>query len=269
MKSVRWIFALAIGLTQVVMAANPPRIGDRPAEVGQQAFVRESSDGPGFVDVDVRDWTGTRRGTVATRIKLEFNPKTRKWEALVPVGRKTDGYTYKNVFYKDKRPPNVNGQAAVVAAAPDNEVSVLSLSSMYLGDDGLIHEEAFFGRLQRMIGLNELHIPDFFSSQLQADAEGLLTLFSVVNLLEYGPNAPSFSFGDEFMITDGVIANFPGMQFSSTPFAFDPLLGFVGTAFNGLATIHAAHEVFAAPEPSSVVLLFSALVLMFMTRRHQ
>lgn len=276
MKTIRWMFALAIGLAQVALAADPPRIGDTPAQVGQQGFVRETSDRPGFVDVLVKEWTGTLLATNVKRVPLEFNPKTKKWEALIPVGKKVDGRSYVNCFYTTvRRPKSCDPLVSTIAAsddevaAPNNEVAHLTLSSMYLGDDGFIHEEAFFGRLARMAGLNELHIPDAFSSDLEADADGDLTLYSVVNLLIFGPLAPSFSFGDEFMITGGVSALFPGMQFSSTPFTFDPLLGFVGTDFNGMATIHAAHEVFAIPEPSSVILLLSALGMTFVAKRHK
>lgn len=270
--SMRALLAAACLLTAIGsgMAATG-RIGDTPAPPGHEGVVFERSKVPGFVDVDQYDGIGQRLGTVKARVPLVFNPKTGYYEATINVGRVVNGYRYRNVIYSKTRPKNITldgpGLIAQLPVLEDDAVSKLDLESFYLGDDGLVHLEGLFARLQRMIGTAELQIPDAFTLNVAPDSEGLFTLYSLVNILGFVPAQVSFNLGDVFNITDGESTLLPGMQFSTTPFDFDPLLGFVGTPYTGEVTILALHGLSAVPEPATLALLGLAWLGLLGSRR--
>lgn len=251
--------AVCLTGSMVCSAADPPRIGDTPAPPGHEGFVTERSKVPGFVDVDQYDGIGQRLGTVKARVPLVFNPKTGYYEAIINVGRVVNGYRYRNVIYSKTRPKNISADApqltAQAALLELDAVSKLDLESFYLGDDGLVHLEGLFARLLRMVGSAELEIPDAFTLNVVPDSDGLFTLYSLVNILEFVPAQVDFTLGDVFNITDGLSALLPGMQFSTTPFDFDSLTGFTGTPYSGEVTILALHSLSAVAEPATLALL--------------
>jgi hypothetical protein len=87
------------------------------------------------------------------------------------------------------------------------------------------------------------------------DDSGTADLFSVVDLSVYLNAPPSFASGDTYTITNGTTPSLPGMMFSTTPFTFDPSVGFVGTPFSGSGIADGRSGLFVAPEPSTLPLL--------------
>jgi hypothetical protein len=87
------------------------------------------------------------------------------------------------------------------------------------------------------------------------DDSGTSDLFSVVDLSVYLNAPPSFASGDIYSITNGTAASLPGMMFSTTPFTFDPSVGFVGTPFSGSGIVDGKSGLAVVPEPSTLSLL--------------
>ena len=104
---------------------------------------------------------------------------------------------------------------------------------------------SIFGTLLERGFVTPVPIPDLFA------VDGGV-LFSLVDLNVYLDAIPIFSPGQSVAIVGGQANGLPGMRFSTAPFSFDPMLGFVtpsGSEFTGLATIDAAHGVLGVPAP--------------------
>lgn len=141
-------------------------------------------------------------------------------------------------------------------------VSDLSIESLVLGSDGKIHIEGTIARLFQLRGTGLLLLPDLYSAEMPADAQGVFTLYSMVDIREFLLTTPTFQLGDVFTINDGLVDGLPGFQFSTTPFAFGPDTGFTGTPFSGLATALTLHIFQAVPEPGTLALVLGALALL-------
>ncbi len=88
-----------------------------------------------------------------------------------------------------------------------------------------------FGAIRDNVGLyNTVYVPDLFAD---TNHDGLMddrdVLYSLVDLTIYLKSVPTFTLGQSFTIVDGLVAELPGMQFSTSPFVFDPIHGFTTT----------------------------------------
>ena len=126
-----------------------------------------------------------------------------------------------------------------------------------------------FGVLAGTVGLETVvPIPDLFAD---TNGDGVLgtgdILYSVVDLNVYLSSIPTFTLGEEFDIVGGVVAGLPGMQFSSTPFTFDPNTGdFTGTPVTLAGFADAEHDPEAIPELSTWSLLAAGFTLLAFLR---
>ena len=126
-----------------------------------------------------------------------------------------------------------------------------------------------FGVLASKVGLETVvPIPDLFAD---TNGDGVLgtgdILYSVVDLNVYLSSIPTFTPGEEFDIVGGTVAGLPGMQFSSTPFSFDPNTGdFNGTPVTLAAFADAQHDPEAIPELSTWSLLATGFTLLAFLR---
>lgn len=102
----------------------------------------------------------------------------------------------------------------------------------------------------------EVRVPDLFADINGGGLGAGDELYSLVDLNAFMPSLPAFSLGDQFTITNGLVADLPGMIFSTTPFLFDENVGFIGTPFTGIGSTDGFHGLTATtvPEPMSVVL---------------
>jgi hypothetical protein len=122
-----------------------------------------------------------------------------------------------------------------------------------------------FGVLASKVGLETaVPIPDLFAD---TNGDGVLgtddILYSVVDLNVYLLSIPTFTLGQAFDIVAGLVAELPGMQFSSTPFSFDPATGaFNGTPVTIPGFADALHDPEAVPEPSTWSLLAAGFTLL-------
>jgi hypothetical protein len=142
------------------------------------------------------------------------------------------------------------------------EVSDLSIESMVFDPvSGTYELVNVFGTLADRQITYEVRIPDLFGD---TNKDGILgdadILYSLVDLNIYLNSIPSFSLGDSFTIANGTTSALPGMQFSTTPFDFDPGTGFSGTPYSGTAVAEGEHGVTVIPEPSAIVLIGIGLI---------
>lgn len=131
---------------------------------------------------------------------------------------------------------------------------------------GQFQLDNIFGALASKVGAGvEVLIPDLFSPTNNV-------LYGLVDLNTYLNNIPTFSLGDSFSITNGTTSALPGMDFSTTPFIFNPTgafsgssfgNGFFGTPYTGEAFALAAHGATATPEPSTLALFCIGLLGLF------
>jgi len=118
-----------------------------------------------------------------------------------------------------------------------------------------------FGTVASDRGLAGLALPLVLAD---SNGDGVLggtddLIFSLVDLSAYLPSEPSFSTGQTFLATAGLVAELPGMFLSTTPIAFDPAFGFFGTPFTGPGFINGHVVIAAIPEPSTWILLIAGL----------
>ena len=148
------------------------------------------------------------------------------------------------------RSPSSRADVMIEAVAFDPDTGSLFINNIF----SVIAEHVGFGA--------SIFVPDMF-----ADTNGNGTigeddvLYSVVDLYEYLDSASPFSVGQTFDIVDGVASGLPGMMFSTTPFTFDPSIGFVGgTQFNGVGQADTLHDMQALPAPSTLALLGASVL---------
>ena len=152
------------------------------------------------------------------------------------------------------------------------EISVLSIEAVTLDlSTGKFGTANIFSVLADKVGLDTaVPIPDLFAD---TNGDGELgtgdILYSVVDLNTYLLSIPTFTLGEAFDIVGGTVAGLPGMQFSSTPFTFNPDTGdFTGTPVTMPGYADALHDPEAIPEPATWSLLaLGFLVLGWSGRR--
>lgn len=110
-----------------------------------------------------------------------------------------------------------------------------------------------FGTIAGEVGFGQVIIvPELFAD---TTGDGIIgegdLLYSLVDLNLYLDGPPSFSLGDTFDISAGLVAGLPGMMFSTAPFVFDPASGFSGVPFTGVGVADAQVGLSAIPEPST------------------
>lgn len=140
---------------------------------------------------------------------------------------------------------------------PDPIMSDLSIEAVFLNSStGEYQLYNIFGVIAQMVGVGmEIRIPDLVAALDDGD-----TLFSVVNLATYLKSPPTVDVGDAYDVVDGVVAGLPGMEFSTTPFSYDPRTGlFSGTPYTGLALDPTLHGLTTVPEPATWVMLLIGL----------
>jgi hypothetical protein len=118
-------------------------------------------------------------------------------------------------------------------------------------------------------GYASVRIPDLYAD---TDGNGFIdggdTLYSLVDLSVYLTGIPTFNFNDHFTVVGGVVAGLPGMRFSTTDFAFDPVLGFTDPPYSGDAVVLSDHTLTPeVPEPTSVVLMSTGFAFGGLLRR--
>lgn len=128
-----------------------------------------------------------------------------------------------------------------------------------------------FGVMAQLVGFGtQVPIPDLVAD---TNGDGSLdtgdVLYSLVDLVSYLAAVPPVAFGTTYDVLDGRVAGLPGMQFSTTPFSFDPMTGFTGTPYAGPATTEGIHLPSAIPEPSTLGLLSVATGLAGLLLRHR
>ena len=121
-----------------------------------------------------------------------------------------------------------------------------------------------FGTIAESVGiLQQVLIPDLFAD---TNGDGSLdsgdVLYSLVDLSVYLNSIPSFTLGESFNIVNGAVAGLPGMEFSTTPFTFDPNTGFSDPSFTGTGFALGEHDPVATPEPSSLFLAAGPIALL-------
>jgi hypothetical protein len=95
-----------------------------------------------------------------------------------------------------------------------------------------------------------LAIPDLYAVDSNGNLIANTELYSLVNLLDYEASPPSFTFGENLTVVNGVVAGLPGMYFSTDPFTFDPNTGFSDPPYSGNAIVYTDHTL-TTPEPST------------------
>ena len=101
-----------------------------------------------------------------------------------------------------------------------------------------------------------------------ADTNGVGSLYSLVDVSAYLGAPPAFSLGEMFTSINGESPDLPGMMFSTTPFTFTDVGGFIGTPFDGQLTVEGDVSASAVPEPPSWMVLVAALALLRSSLRH-
>ena len=147
--------------------------------------------------------------------------------------------------------------------SPSARADVMIEAVAFDPNTGSLFINNIFSVIAEHVGLNaSIFVPDMF-----ADTNGNGTigqgdvLYSVVDLYKYLGSASPFSVGQTFNIVDGVASGLPGMMFSTTPFTFDPSIGFVGgTLFNGVGQADTLHDMQALPTPSTLALLGASVL---------
>jgi hypothetical protein len=173
-----------------------------------------------------------------------------------------------------RRRPVMDAEQEVERIRSPGEKSILDLEAMIfdVGTNQFVLV-SMFATIANQLGFGvELRIPDVFADTNKDGEIGFGdVLYGLVDLTEYVQSIPAFSLGDSVDIINGVVAQFPGMRFSTTPFTFDPNAGFSGTAVTAPGRIDAEHRLTALPEPGSVLLVLSGWLLVFLMlpRRRQ
>jgi hypothetical protein len=152
------------------------------------------------------------------------------------------------------------------------EVNVLSVEAPTLDPvTGQFGTASIFDVLLALAGNGvEVPIPDLYAD---TNLDGTLgagdVLYSAVNLYTFLASTPTFTLGQSFTITGGLVAGLPGMFFSSTPVSLDPATGeFTGTPITTDAMALSAHlPQGTVPEPSTLALLAGGVVLLLSRRR--
>lgn len=270
----RYLSALACLCATMASASIPPPQGGIPAECDAPARVFEQSSIPASFDVYATDNLHHRFGTpLVTGLQGQLGQGGNFFNATVDIeaspgmGR-CDFENVTNlggvVRHGGGGLGGGSGGGGLLALVSD-----LSIESLILGADGKIHIEGTIARLFQLRGTGLLFLPDLYSTEMPADAQGVFTLYSVVDIREFMLTTPTFQLGDVFTVNDGLVDGLPGFQFSTTPFAFGPDTGFTGTPFSGMATALTLHIFQAAPEPGSLALVLGALTMLaaFQLRR--
>lgn len=143
----------------------------------------------------------------------------------------------------------------------DDLAAMVMLEALYQDENDNWQLENIFDSVLAHAGLDyEIYVPDLAFS----DAEGNLLegqlLYSLVDLNVFLKAGCEFSFGDVLTLQDGKTSSLQGMQFSSTPFSFDPETGFTGTPVDGTGTIIAKHGLTTVPEGLNTGMLAGAMV---------
>lgn len=156
-------------------------------------------------------------------------------------------------------------QSAVVTGDP-GQIADLSIESFQF--DPITSQftlNNIFSTITQRLGYGvEFPIPDLFAD---TNGDGHIgagdVLYSLVNLDTYLNAIPPVSFGTSYQVLAGTVAGLPGMEFSTTPFSFDPSSGFTGTAYTGPAVTEAIHLPSSVPEPTSLSLFGFMLLGLF------
>ena len=134
-------------------------------------------------------------------------------------------------------------------------------SAFYNTSSGLWELEGIFGLVGGTLGDGvKLHIPDLFADTNKNSVyDSADLLYGLVDLRKFIVTSPTFGDTQTFQIVNGQVAALPGMQFSTTPFSFNPAAGsgdspFSGTPYDGEAVVGSFHSI-ETPEPSAVVLI--------------
>ena len=128
---------------------------------------------------------------------------------------------------------------------PDPIMSDLSIEAVFLNSStGEYQLYNIFGVIAQMLGVEIRR----FVSPTWWKPSATDTLFRVVNLAKYLKSPPTVDVGDAYVVADGVVTGPPGMEFSTTPFSYDPRTWlFSGRPYTGLALDPTPHGL---PEPS-------------------
>lgn len=159
--------------------------------------------------------------------------------------------------------PGTNTRSLSVPQAQGSSVQAqLNLESVSTDNGRLVLEDTI-GRLIDRVGAGvPVRFPDLYAD---TNGDGVLgagdLLYSSVDVNTYLNTRPSFSFGDTYVATNGLVAGLPGMFFSTSPISLDPFAGFVGTPYTGNVVVLTDHELTGIPEPSSALLLLTGVVL--------
>jgi hypothetical protein len=86
-------------------------------------------------------------------------------------------------------------------------------------------------------------------------------LYGLVDLRLYLNGSVDFTGGEVFDIANGTNKELPGLAFSTAPFTFDESTGFQGTPYTGSAYVTGEQDLRAVPEPNTLRLLSTALLI--------
>jgi len=169
---------------------------------------------------------------IPTAVQLKDDDPPEKWVAVTDVRQRIT-----------KKNPGATADLEIEALYFDSTTSTYALGNI-------------FGAIAKMKGFGfEVLIPDLFADINGGGLGADDILYSLVDLTVYLNDAPSFAMGDQFNVVNGTTSGLPGMYFSTTPFAFDSLSGFTGTAYTGTGTAEGIHGATAVPEPAAMLLL--------------
>lgn len=236
---------IVVGSGPTAHAAFFP-LGGTPAAPGQGGIVYEHADRFAQFDVYLTDSNAKHIGR--TPFTTVFGT-----DVQVPVPGTFRGFTVYDAENITRIIGKKKGQAQVAQPqdAMDGSISDLQIESLVKDSStGQVLLESIFGRLSEEVGMSIVPIPDLYASSGQ-------TLYSLVDLHQYLQAVPSFTFGEQFTITNGQSDALPGMLFSTTPFTYDPSspTGFDDPPYSGDATADSMHAIQSTPEPSTITLL--------------
>ena len=250
---------------QLLFAAAPASAGDKDFPCGTGGFVLEKSNARS-VTVEI-DLTDSNRNVSNPDPKYGW-PKTIELNAgngymeRVMVGIVDPNPTPHVVGFpgicdikqttRIIRGANRTGNAGGVGLVAD-----LELESIFVDPDtGRLLLQGLFATIAGRLGDGiTVLVPDIFGD---VNGDGVLgdgdTLYSMVDMTLYLDAIPTFSLGDTFRIVNGRVAGLRGMIFSSTPFTYNAVDGFVGSMVTLDGTVEALHgitPVTEIPEPST------------------